>query len=351
MTRNVVGIDIGSASIRAVEVAHGPRGVTSIVRLAEVAVPAGATSRGEVLEPNTVAGALKQLWALGRFRSKNVALGVGNQRVLSRDLTVPKAPIAQIRESLPFQVQDLLPVPVGDAILDFYPIAEGDGDGGPVVHGLLVAAIKDAVLANVRAVQLAGLNPVGVDLIPFALSRVFVPSTRSRGCIALIELGANTTTVVVTVDGVPHFVRIIPTGGDDLTMQIANRLEVPLEQAELVKRYIGMGDRARTPDDMRAAAVIREVGHELISSVRNTLNYFVNTKGSGQPVTQVLLAGGARSLPGFREALGSSSGTVVTNGDAFAEAQFARSLDAASLADRVPDMAVAWSLAAGGRAA
>ena len=122
MASNIVGIDIGSASIRAVEVSTGSRGATSIMRFAEIAVPEGATSRGEVLEPNTVAGALKQLWSLGRFRTKDVALGVGNQRVLSRDLTVPKAPMARIRESLPFQVQDLLPVPVGDAILDFYPI-------------------------------------------------------------------------------------------------------------------------------------------------------------------------------------------------------------------------------------
>jgi type IV pilus assembly protein PilM len=351
MASNIVGIDIGSATIRAVEVAAGPRGTTSIVRFAEIEVPEGATSRGEVLEPNTVAGSLRKLWSIGRFRTKDVALGVGNQRVLSRDLTVPKAPIARIRESLPFQVQDLLPVPVGDAILDFYPISESVEEGGPVVHGLLVAAIKDAVLANVRAVQLAGLNPIGVDLIPFALSRVFVPPSRSAGCTALVELGANTTTVVVTVDGVPHFVRIIPTGGDDLTKQIAARLEVPLEQAELVKCYIGMGDRARTPDDMRAAAVIREAGHELISSVRNTLNYFVNTKGGGQPIDRVLLAGGARELPGFRDALAESTGILTTDGDGFAEAQLARSIDPSVIADRAPAMAVAWSLAAGGRAA
>ena len=351
MASNIVGIDIGSASIRAVEVSTGHRGATSIVRFAEIAVPEGATSRGEVLEPNTVAGALKQLWALGRFRTKDVALGVGNQRVLSRDLTVPKAPMARIRESLPFQVQDLLPVPVGDAILDFYPISESVEEGGPVVQGLLVAAIKDAVLANVRAVQLAGLNPVGVDLIPFALSRVFVPPTRSRGCVALVELGANTTTVVVVIEGVPQFVRIIPTGGNDLTKQISARLEVPLEQAELVKCYIGMGERAQTPDDMRAATVIREAGHELISSIRNTLNYFVNTKGDGQPADGIMLAGGARELPGFREALAEATGVPTTNGDAFADAQLARSIEPGVISERAPAMAVAWSLAVGGRAA
>lgn len=351
MTSNVVGIDIGSDSVRAVEVAHTRKGAPSIERIAEVPLPEGSTQRGEVLETNTIAGVLRQLWTIGRFKTKDVALGMGNQRVLSRDLTVPKAPLAQIRESLPFQVQDLLPVPVGDAILDFYPTSEGVGEAGPVVHGLLVAAVKDAVLANVRAVQLAGLNPVGVDLIPFALSRVLTPQGTAAGTVALVEVGGNTSTVVISIDGVPHFVRIIPTGGDEMTKQIAVRLEIPGEQAETVKRYIGMGARARTPDDQRAAAVVREAAHELIASIRNTLNYFTNTKGEGQPVSRIVLAGAGSALDGFREALADATGAPVGFGDAFAGARRARGVEADVFDQRGASLAVAWGLAAGGRAA
>ena len=350
MTSNVVGIDIGSDSVRAVEVAHARKGAPSIERIAEVPLPEGSTQRGEVLEPNTIAEVLRQLWAIGRFKTKDVALGMGNQRVLSRDLTVPLAPLAQIRESLPFQVQDLLPVPVGDAILDFYPTGQGIGEAGPVVHGLLVAAVKDAVLANVRAVQLAGLNPVGVDLIPFALSRVLTPQG-SAGTVALVEVGGNTSTVVISIDGVPNFVRIIPTGGDEMTKQIARRLEIPSEQAETVKRYIGMGSRARTPDDQRAATVVREATHELIASIRNTLNYFTNTKGEGQPVGRIVLAGAGSALDGFPEALAEATGAPVGFGDAFVGARLARGVEASVFERRGASLAVAWGLAAGGRAA
>ncbi|MDK8173145.1 MULTISPECIES: type IV pilus assembly protein PilM [Curtobacterium] len=349
MAKNVVGIDIGSTSIRAVEVARTRGNAPSILRIAEVPLPIGSTSRGEVLEPNTVAAALRELWAVGRFRTKDVALGMGNQRVLSRDLTVPKAPLAQIRESLPFQVQDLLPVPVGEAILDFYPIAEGSGEGGPVVHGLLVAAIKDAVLANVRAVQLAGLHPVGVDLIPFALSRVLAPTDVPAA--AIVELGGNATTVVIARHGVPHFVRIIPTGGDEVTKQIAVRLEISLEQAEVVKRWIGTGARAQTADDVRAAAVVREATNELIASIRNTLNYFVNTKGDGAPIARLVLAGAGSGLPGFGEALAETTGVPTVVGDPFTGVHWARSIAPEVVAERGQSMAVAWGLAAGGRAA
>lgn len=350
MAKNVVGIDIGGETIRAVEVTNPNKPGPVIQRVAEVPLPVGATKRGEVLEPNTIAASLRELWRVGRFRSKDVVLGMGNQRVLSRDLTVPKAPLAQIRESLPFQVQDMLPVPVGDAILDFYPVSESDGADGPVVHGLLIAAIKDAVLANVRAVQLAGLNPIGVDLIPFALTRVYLPASRFPGTHALAEIGANTTTVVVATDGVPQFVRIIPSGGDDLTGTLATALDIAADQAEAVKRWIGLGARAQTPDDIRAAATVRELSNELLTSLRNTVNYFVSTRpGSG--VQSLVLAGGGAQLPGFAEALQAATGIDVSIGDPFADAPTSRSIRREDVAGRGLAVAVAWGLATGSCAA
>jgi type IV pilus assembly protein PilM len=350
MAKSIVGVDIGATTIRGVEVQDPDRPKPVITRFAEVPVPEGSTRQGEVVEPNTVAGALKELWSIGKFRSRDVVLGMGNQRVLSRDLTVPKAPIAQIRESLPFQVQEMLPVPVGDAILDFYPTSEETGESGPMVSGLLVAAVKDAVLANVRAVQMAGLNPVGVDLIPFALARI-LSSERTHGTIAIVECGGNTTTVVVVTNGVPKFVRIVPTGGSDLTRMLAGRLDVSELAAESVKRHLGMLPlRAKTRDDALAVAAVRESVSELLASLRNTVNYFVNTHPS-EPVAEIVLLGGAAALPGFTEALAEATRLPVRMGDPFAGAAVAKSIRAEDLEIHSSSIAVAWGLAAGGRAA
>ncbi|PZE69714.1 type IV pilus assembly protein PilM [Curtobacterium sp. MCBD17_021] len=350
MAKSIVGIDIGADAIRAVEVVDVDKPEPTILRFAEVGVPDGATKHGEVLEANTVAGALRGLWALGKFRSKDVVLGMGNQRVLSRDLTVPKAPLSQIRESLPFQVQDMLPVPVGDAILDFYPTDEAESEHGPVVRGLLIAAVKDAVLANVRAVQLASLNPVGVDLIPFALTRVLAPRVTGSGTVAIVDCGANTTSVVLATDGVPKFVRIIPTGGADITRAIAARLEIGTEEAEAVKRHFGLAGQPRTPDDLRAIAATRESVGELTQSIRNTVNYFTNTH-EGERVRGLVLTGGGTALPGFHEALHDLTGLPVTNGDPFAASRVGRGISSEVLQQRGSAISVAWSLAVGSRAA
>src|SRR5689334_1542455 len=146
MAKTIVGLDIGHGVLRAAEIANPGRPRPTLVRYQELAVPIEALNRGEVVDREIVARALRVLWSRARFGTKDVVLGVGNQRVLSRDHAVREAPLHQIREALPFQVQDLLPVPIGDALLDFYPVSRQMTDQGPMIHGLLVAAIKDAVL-------------------------------------------------------------------------------------------------------------------------------------------------------------------------------------------------------------
>lgn len=317
MSKTIVGIDIGSVSVRAVEVKNADSARPTVSRYAEMPLPEGSVRRGEVLEIGTVATAVKRLWSTGGFKSKDVVLGIGGPRVLSRDLAMPKAPLAQIREALPFHVQDMLPVPVADALLDFYPISEGTADGGPVVHGLLVAAIKEAVAANVAAVTEAGLRPLQVDLIPFALARTFAPVREANGLVAVVSIGANTTNVIVTLGGVPQFVRIMPSGGDDITRALVTRLKLSPTQAEQAKRDLGFGSAAVRPEHRPVADVIFEVGGEQVNAIRNTLTYFTNSK-PGAVINRIVVSGGGSQLPGLDRALSDLTGIPVTIGEGIA---------------------------------
>ncbi|WP_349866576.1 type IV pilus assembly protein PilM [Leifsonia sp. WHRI 6310E] len=348
MVSRIVGVDIGSEFIRAAELEGTGRSRPTLVRFQEIRLPDGAVQRGEVLEPHTVATVLRQLWSRGRFRSREVVLGIGNQRVLARDLTVPKASRERIREALPFQVQDLLPVPVGDALLDFYPVSESVGEHGAVLNGLLIAAVKDAVLGNVNAAQLAGLKAADVDLIPFALTRALLPAA-STGTVVLIDIGASTTSVVVLTDGIPQFVRLIPAGGSDLTAALSSRLEIGLPQAEQVKRTLGLASKVASLEEQRAVEVVYEVTGELLSSLRNTINYFANTR-PGVVVSSIVLNGGGAQLPGLPEALGELTRLPVVEADPYAGIALSRTLDAETLRTARPSAAVAVGLAIGAAA-
>ncbi len=344
MATSVVGVDIGSSSVRAVELRGADKARPVLLRYHEVPLPEGAVHRGEVVEPYTVGATLKKLWAEGGFKSKNVVLGMGNQRVLARDLSIPKMSAGQIRESLQFHVQDMLPVPVADAVLDFYPISESAGEDGPMVDGLLIAAVKDAVLGNVRAVQYAGLTAVEVDLIPFALNRLLIGRPQLKGTMALIDVGADTTSVVIAVDGVPHFVRIIPAGGKDVTRAVGAGLDVDSDQAEKLKRTVGLSAVPADQQEHRTREVVVAVTGELLTSLRNTVSYFANTR-SQQPVQQILLSGGGAQLPGFAKALANITRTPVADADPFGCVGWPRGSKAKQLQQGRPSIAVALGLA------
>lgn len=350
MAKTIVGVDIGSTTIRGVELADPAKPRPTLLRYAEVPLTESAVSRGEVLEPNTVGALLKQLWSVGGFKSRRVVLGMGNQRVLARDLSVPSAPRERIRESLPFVAQEMLPVPVHDALLDFYPVSESMTETGPMTHGLLIAAVKEAVVGNVKAVQAAGLTPVEVDLIPFALGRLMVTRPRLQGTVALVDVGASTTSVVILLDGVPQFVRIIAAGGDDVTAALSSQLTIPASEAERLKRVHGVASADASADAQAAVTAAREVVSELLGSIRNTISYFSNTRPN-HPVGGIVLTGGGAALPGFVEALAEFTRLPASLGDPFSGIALSRGLNAQKLRHDQAAITVALGLALGSEAA
>lgn len=349
MSGTIVGLDFGHGVIRAAEIQDPGKARPTLVRYATLRVPPTAVQRGEVIEQGTVASALKQLWSRGKFKTKRVVLGMGNQRVLVRDLTVPNQPIARIRESLPFQVQDLLPVPVADAILDYYPVSVVRGEGGEMVNGLLVAAMKEAVLANVDAVSAAGLSPVEVDLIPFALSRAYLAGADARGVVALVHIGAVTTSVVVANDGVPQFVRIMQNGGSDVDLALQARMSIDLEQADRVKRGIGLA-RDQVPAEWAVAVeAIHASTGDLLGAVRNTLSYFLNSRPNLR-IERVLVSGGGSQLGGLPNALADALRLPVGVPKGIDGLAIARSVDTGLMNDDPAGLPVAAGLALGSRA-
>jgi type IV pilus assembly protein PilM len=315
MATRVVGVDIGETAVRAVEVSGFETARPSITRYHEVPLPETAVRAGEVLEVGTVATALKRLWSSGGFSAKEVVLGMGGHRVFARDITVARQPLPRIRESLVFQVQDQLPVPVSDVLMDFYPIREVDGAQGPEISGLLVAGLKDVISANVNAALSAGLRPIHVDLIPFAVARAVAPVRAARGRDAIISVGASSTSVTVVSDGVPLFVRMLPNGGDDVTRGIAMRTQSAPAQAEQAKRALGMGSPMMRPEDRPIIEIIYEVVRELLMSIRNTITYYAQAHPD-EPVQRLVLTGGGAQLGGFANALSELTHIPVTMAEA-----------------------------------
>jgi type IV pilus assembly protein PilM len=147
MAKGRIGLDIGSTAVRAVELVGSP---LTVVRASQVALPPGAVESGEVRDPGAVSDALKKLWSEGGFKGRQVWLGVGNQRVVVREISLPYLPDKELRSSLGFQVQEFIPMPVDDAVLDYDPIGEFEQEDRRMLRMLLVAAQRGMVIRSCR---------------------------------------------------------------------------------------------------------------------------------------------------------------------------------------------------------
>ena len=388
MARTRIGVDVGSTAVRVAEVAAGD--IPVVVRAAQVPLPPGVVEAGEVRQPEAVAEALRELWSKSGVKSKQVHLGVGNQRVVVREVALPWLPEKELRDTLGFQVQEFIPMASDEAVLDFDPLGEMDQGGRRMVRILLVAAHKPMVNALVEAALAAKLDPQGIDLTPFAVIRAVGTGDEgldldSSGDEAIVDIGAQVTSICVHDRGVTRFVRMLPSGGRDITLALASGLGVDEDVAERLKRGESLetptqddepsadrpaielpppadslpvdGPPADTlpveaprgvpavlpePTEVRQLALTR--AGSFVDEVRSSLEFYTAQMPNAQ-IGRVLVVGGGSRLDGLLELLQERLPVPVDRGRLFERAKSEIELSAEASAEAEAVLSVAVGLA------
>ena len=293
---HAIGLDIGATAVRASILAAGTldgRPSVTIHGIGQVELARGVVVKGEVREPDAVTAALKELWASHKFECRNVILGMAHPQVLVRDLSVPNIDAERRAKALPFQAKEVIALPIEDVILDFSPL--DTSDDGDTLHGLLIAAPRKPLLSMVHAVEHAKLRVARVDLASFGTLRAIADERLSIE--AVIDLGAHLTTIVIHDHGVPRLVRTLARGGDDLTANVADRLNIELLEAEQLKRRHGLDG-----DDPEITRSLAEGLRPLLAEIRTSIGYFSSSRAGAQ-IERISLTGGGSNLAGIARAM------------------------------------------------
>jgi type IV pilus assembly protein PilM len=318
-----------------------------VVRVAQVPLPGGAVENGEVREVEAVSEALRELWTRGGFKSRKVWMGVGNQRVVVREIALPTMPEKELRQSLGFQVQEFIPMPVDEAVLDYHLIEELEIDGRQMLRLLLVAAQKVMVDTLVASATNAKLEPMGLDLVPFAMVRA-VGATGAgmelerTGGEAVVDVGAHVTNIVVHAAGETRFVRILPSGGRDITVAIARGMSLEDEVAERLKRGEIVDGVDATPEQALQIAMQRAT--HFVDEIRSSLEFYT-AQTQGARIDRLLVSGGGSKLEGFIEILRQRIPVPVEPGRVFSKVGSQLSLSQDAQAEAEPVLATAVGLA------
>jgi type IV pilus assembly protein PilM len=297
----LVGLDVGSSSVKLVELSQTNPGSFRLERYAIEPLPRGAVVDGNFDKIDVVAEAIKRAWRRSGTRIKNVSMALPASAVITKRIAMP----GNLRdEELELQVESeanqYIPFSLEEVSLDFQtlgPIPNSPDD----VEVIIAASRKEKVEDRMAVAQAAGLKPVIIDVESYAMRSALerlieqLPAKGEGLVIALFYLGANATTVTVMHDGEAIYEREQPFGGQQLTGDIARAYGIPGEEAEQKKRS---GDLPANYE----SDVLRPFVDTAVTEITRALQFFF-TSTPYTRIDQIMLAGGSSVIPGLADAL------------------------------------------------
>jgi type IV pilus assembly protein PilM len=306
MAQLSVGLDIGTSAVRAAELDLG-HGTPRLITYGQVGLPPGTVVDGEVVNQLAVTDAITKLWKNGGFSGRVVTVGLAGLRAITREIDIQYIPDAEVESAVRFQSEEVIPFPPDQTILSSQILADFTDASGRKMRRVLVAAahvqLVDGIIA---AVEAAGLEIRGVDLVSSALVRSVGDHGSAERPEAIISIGAGLTIVAIHQQGRPQFVRTVGSGGNDTTAAISATLDIPLGDAESIKRRIA----EQTGQMLLAehAALPSMTGQ--VAEIRNSIQYFASLPDR-LPVAQITVTGGGSELHGMSELIAEQTGLPV----------------------------------------
>jgi type IV pilus assembly protein PilM len=352
MPKSFVGLDVGSHSIKAVELAGGGAR-HHLLHAGSGETPPGALKEGAVVEPQALGLAIRQVLSKAGIRAGRVVSAVGGQAVIVRELKLPPMSEEELKQAARFEAERYIPYGVREVNMDFDVIGETTEENQKKIVVLLVAARREIVDKHVQALEAAGVSPFVLDVESFAVIRALDPQARATGdgaATVFVDLGGETTDIVITEGEQLRLTRNVNIGGDSLTKAVASRLDMEFALAAQAKEEKGVVllEGEQMPDDRTVLALhdaMLPILGDLATEIRRSMDYF-QTRWRESRIGKVVLSGGTARLKNLDRFLSLELGVETLVGDPFATCEVAdRVLSAERRKELGPAMATAVGLA------
>ena len=342
-SKPIVGLDIGSSAVKAVELKPSGKGYR-VVAFAVEPIPPDSIVDGAIIDGTAVADAIRRLFENNAFKSKDVAASLSGNAVIVKKINLPVMTEADLSESIFWEAEQYIPFDVQDVNLDYQILDPGTGEHSKgTMDVLLVAAKKEKIADYTGVIARAGRTPVVVDVDAFALQNAYEVNygVEAGVVIVLLNAGASAINVNIVSGDQSLFTRDISIGGNAYTEAVQKELNLPFDLAEQLKKGHPV-DGAVYQD---AVSVLHAMTDSVLLETQKTFDFFKATASSDR-IDRVILSGGASRVEGFAQALEERFGAPVEMFNPFKKIAFdADKLGVDDPQTLVPTAAVAVGLA------
>src|SRR6201993_885053 len=294
-TKSLIGLDIGSSSVKAIELKKTKEGYElvshGIETLAQDTVVDGA-----IMDAPSVAEKIVSIFDNQKIKAKDVATSVSGHSVIVKRVSMPLMTEEELFDRIQSEASQHIPFDIADVNLS-YQLLEATENQMDV---LLVAVKKDKILNHTNVLAQAGKTPVVVDIDAFALQNCFEVNYEPDAgqTVALLNIGASVMNINIVRGGIPLFTRDVSVGGNQYTDALQKELDLSFEDAERLKK----GDTLPSVTDEQKQQILRSVSDILTLEIQKTFDFFRAT-ASGENIQRIVVAGGTARVPGLVDLL------------------------------------------------
>ncbi|GER92965.1 pilus assembly protein PilM [hot springs metagenome] len=338
--KNPIGLDIGSAYIKAVQLNDTKTGY-ELVLFDMIPIQQGVIIDGMVEDKPALIASIKELLKKINVKKSDAIIGVsGHSSVVIKRITIPLMTEEELDASMKYEAEQYVPFDINDVEIDFQilgPRAEEDGQ-----MDVVLVAVKKSVIKDYNdVVSQAGLEPIIMDVDSFALSNMYEVNygIEERKNIALVNIGASTTNINILQNGVPVFTRDSAIGSSHHTDALEKEFGIHREDAERLK--LGRSIEGISYGDVQL--VINSASEEIYSELHRSFEYFKSSVAE-EDIDKIILSGGASLIKGFSEAMADRLGIEVEVANPFKNIKISEKLDVSYIREIAPIAAVAVGL-------
>jgi type IV pilus assembly protein PilM len=291
----LVGLDIGSSSIKSVELKNSKQG-HELVSFSLEPLAQDTVVDGAIMDAPLVAGAISQIFDTQNTKTRNVATSVSGHSVIVKRVSLPMMAEEELYDRIQAEASQHIPFDIADVNLDYQLLDTVEGQ----MDVLLVAVKKDKILNHTNVLAQAGKNSTVVDIDAFALQNCFEANydPDPGQTIALLNVGASVMNINIIHNGCPLFTRDVSVGGNQYTDALQKELDLSFEDAERLKK----GEPIAGIAEEHCSTILRSVTDILILEIQKTFDFFRAT-ATGANIQKIMVAGGSARVPGLIDVL------------------------------------------------
>ena len=297
--KGLVGLDIGSYSIKAVELKakkRGDHGAFEVMRIGYEQLPHDAIVEGTIIDSAAVVETIRLLFDNNKFSNKDIVISISGNSVIIKKISLPIMERQELAESIIWEAKHNIPYPYEETNVDYAVLKSPRGPDERNLDILLVAAKKDKIANYSNAVNQARKNLQAIEVDVFALQNALeinYPEIFLEKTVAIINMGANITNVVIIEKGSPQLFRDLSLGGYFFTENMRKELNIPFDEAEkLLKGIPGKS----VPQDQFSTVLTMNI-RDLLDEMEKTFSFYEAGEKRERKIEQIFLSGGLANVP------------------------------------------------------